>query len=835
MIGHYLNTALHAFRRAPFLTAVNVVTLALGLVCFVTAYALVDYWQKSERYFDKADRTAVITRGLEFHDGSVTVSPVPFVAMHVAGYLKADFPEIETVARAQRAPDTAISYGDRSIRITRLLVDPEFLDVFDLPFVAGDPAEALRKPSSIVVTEETAQRLFGSDNPIGKSVVIANQVDATVTGVVAPVPEPSHLSRSAAAPMHFDLLASWNIFGEIQTTRNPDRSWPPPENWIGACCVTYVVLPADGSLTASELDAELADFAKRHIPPEQAEVADIQMGALPLSGLTVATMDATLFQGMKGYVSITSLLLLLGGLILAVACVNYSNLAAAGAVRRAREIGLRKVVGAGRRQVMLQYLLEAGLQTAAAVALAALSLVLIVPALAAGVGIDLAASLLAGPSFWVFLIALVGVVTLAAGTYPAFVLSRVRPVQALRVGRVRAGPRFVATLLVGAQFAAASFLLIAVIVMFSQNSELRRTGLGIGRDPLLMIDNPARLTGVEEQTLRAELLRLPQVEGVTGVAQRPWSMGTPIGLVSRSEDPGAATHKVFQNWVGQDYFSVFDMSVLAGRAFDPDRAEDDSSGAIQQQQTINVVVDQAFVDEMGFATPQAAIDELVYFPADINKAFGGGGIQPLRIIGVVENKPLHFVGLGATSNMYRFIQQTENQIARLSASDVSGGVASIEGLWKRLSPHMPLGRHFVDDMFNESYQSFARINEVFVGLSLFAFFIATIGLFSMAIQVANRRIHEIGVRKTLGASTRQVVWMLLSDFGRPVLVANLIAWPLAFVVAKIYLGLFIHRIALTPVPFVLSLVVTVGIAWAAVGAQAYRAARVQPANVLRSE
>src|SRR5262249_24163103 len=200
------------------------------------------------------------------------------------------------------------------------------------------------------------------------------------------------------------------------------------------------------------------------------------------------------------------------------------------------------------------------------------------------------------------------------------------------------------------------------------------------------------------------------------------------------------------------------------------------------------------------------------------------------------DKPLHFRGAGSTASAYLLRTVNNNfQLVRLKASDVSGGLAALDALWKRLAPTGSINRKFMDDLFNQNYQNFARISVVFVGLSLLAVVISVTGLVGMAIQVASRRVHEIGVRKSVGARTDQIVAMLLRHFSKPVVIANLIAWPLAYFAAQQYIGIFIHPLALSPLPFVLSLVIALAIAWGAVGSQALRAARVSPARVLRSE
>ena len=252
------------------------------------------------------------------------------------------------------------------------------------------------------------------------------------------------------------------------------------------------------------------------------------------------------------------------------------------------------------------------------------------------------------------------------------------------------------------------------------------------------------------------------------------------------------------------------------------------TGGPQNERPYNIVVDNEFVTELGFESPDAAVGEVVY------NVFDDVG-YPLTIVGVVESRPMHFIGGGASSGMYRYGEILEYAVARISANDVSGAVESISALRRRLAPNSVLSMRFMDDLFDQSYRTFGRVSQIFIGLAIFAFIISTVGLFAMATQVANRRLREIGVRKAMGATTREIVKMLLVDFSKPVIVANVIAWPLAFFAAVGYLNAFIHRIELTPVPFVASLIVTLGVAWLAVGSQAYRAARVQPAQVLRYE
>jgi len=877
MLRHYLTIALRNLRRSPFTAVINVSTLALGLVAFVAAYAVVAYWRGSDRHFANVDRTYVITARFETRDGSISTGTMPSTNELYERYLRIDFPEFEAIARANLwSREATVTADGRGARVAAVGVDPEFLDIFELPFVAGDRATAFATPDGLLVTRATALRLFGTEQVLGKTVALGGSlIDATITGVLGEFPEPSHMGSSRSASMNFDIMAPYALYERLRDAVNrptPPRGAPPAEasgersaangsaptngaapaddgappeaapaaeteNWLGGyCCTTYAMLKRDAKLTAADINARLSRFAERRMAPEQLRIATLEVGAVPLDGLMVTQLDAQLLGGARGVLSITTVLFALGTLVLLVACVNYANLATARATRRAREIGLRKVVGARRTQLVVQYLSEAAILSAAALVIAVGVVALIAPIVYNAVGIDMGLATFDDPKFWLFMVALLAAVTLLGGAYPAFVLSRVRPIEALRLGRVRLGPRFASTLLVGAQFAAASFLLIAVIVMYMQNAALARTGLGSTRDQHLVINNFRPVTGVDGEVLREELARLPQAKGVTQMGAAPWSDNVNLNLLARSPEEGVATRTAFQNSVGYDFFETMDIPLLAGRTFDRahndlPREDNDDEREERPPQTINAVIDDVLAAQLGFRSPAEAVDQMIYFPAGL-----GDQPQPYQVIGVVASRPLFLRGLGATSNIYDLGGPwMQNVIVRLAADDIGGGVAGAETVWRRLAPQTSFQRRFVDEMFNESFERFSRLSQVFVGLAGFAFFISVIGLFGMAVQVAARRTHEIGVRKSVGARKSQIVGMLLRDFSKPVIIANLVAWPLGYIAAQTYLGVFIQRIALTPLPFVASLLIVVAIACAAVGSQALRAARANPATVLRFE
>lgn len=810
MLPHYVTVTLRNARRAPVTAAVGVLTLALGLTCFVVAYAFVAFWQSAERHFTHADSTYALTVSRASRDSGFSSAGSTGTPEQAAEHLRTDFPRLANVARAVVLdPDTMVASDARAVRLFGVAIDAEFLEIFDLPFVAGDARTALSRPRSVVITEEYAERLFGAADPLGRSLSIGNRVDATVTGVIGAVPEPSHMGRSVAAPLRFDLLASRDVLEALRAT---DPTATPP-SWLTGPATTYLRLPEDGSLTVDSLRARLDGFARRHVPERRLESWDFEFGVMPVRELLPRSIDARLFPVDVG-VSVSLVILTLGALVLAVACVNYANLAAARAVARTRDAGLRKALGARPRQIVLQHLAEAAVVTSAALLVALAVLGLAAPPLEAFWGVDVAASLFAGAGVWV-LLAVVVTATLTAGAYPAFVLSRFGPAQALRG---RGGRHALSPWLVGAQFAVASFLLITVTITSLQNAALARSAAGPA-DPLVVIENPSLATGVSAETLRRELERLPHVEAVTELFVLPWEARA-VNLIGRAGDPDAPLHRVMAEYVGYDFFDAFDAEVLAGRTFSREHGED----VPEPGRPMNVVVDRALLDQLGFASPQEAVGQELSM----------GGV--LRIIGVVEQSRFSITRRYGTSTIYRLqMPSTFNAVVRISPDDVAGALAGIDATWQRLAPDVAIRRHFLEDLFDEAYATFGRIGRTVTALAVIAFVISVTGLFGMATWAASRRRHEIAVRKTQGASTRRMIGMLLAGFAKPIVIANLIAWPVAYAVGRAYLDVFIEPIRLTPAPFVLAAVVALGTAGLAVLGQTLRAARARPADVLRAE
>jgi putative ABC transport system permease protein len=825
MLKHYLITALRHFRQHKVTTGINVVCLAIGLTCFLAAHWLVSSSRSADTYFQNADRIFVITQKMSAL-GSGAGLERPVTGWIAASYLKTEFPELEAIARASDGTEGGedeipVTAGDAKAFIHIRYADPEFLDVFALPFLEGDAKKAMRQPRSAVITEETATRLFGGKlQAMGRTVLIQNRYEAVVTGVIAAIKSPSHMDTSSR--YRFDLLVSMDVYEA--RAQDDARRQTALRDWAFSDVLTYVVLPRGGSLNLEMLKARLVAFGDRHAP--QQTTSKIEFGAMPISGIT---MDQTIGTDKAG-ISMKGFLYVLGALVLMISCLNYANLATAQAATHIKEVGLRRVVGASRGQLMTQHLFESGLQSLGALLVAALA---IAAGLAVfqqnGIGFILG-TVLGSMSFWIVLIILWCTVTLAAGAYPAFVLSHIRPIQAVRAGQAKGGSRFLTSLLVGSQFVGASFLLTAVFVMSNQNIALTRSAFEGMTDPVVILRNNIKDAGVDFELLRTELSRQPHVVSVTGSATAPWSAGMSAAAIATSADKMAQSWPVNNYVVNHDFFATLGLNLLAGRTFDRSHANDVTNTQNDASSTThNVIIDRAAAEQWGWQLPQEAIDKTIFMHAG-----NDGPAQPMQVVGVVENKTLTLSG--NPSSIYVLSpQRAFIPSIRISKADVPAALAEIDAVWNKLAPKVPMKRQFADEVWNSLYQYLGMLTTGFAAIASLAIANSLLGLIGVSMLTIGRRTREIGVRKTLGASVTRILAMLLKDSSKPVVIGNLIAWPLAFLAMQVYLSLFAHRTKLSPLPFMISLVITVFVAWLAVVIQASKAARLNPAKVLRAE
>jgi putative ABC transport system permease protein len=834
MIGHYIALALRNFRRRKASTAIKVVALAMGLACFVSAYLISDYFQSVDSGFAKSGRSVIVRTALQWPGAGTAVPFQLSTAGPFANALKAEVPQIEETLRISGGGDYPVRVGDtKSFRRVNF-ADPNFFDVFDFRFIKGDPASALTRPYSAVLSEAAAKALFGTTDAVGKTIRFSSLLDLTVTAVVAETPPPSTLGFSLIS-RPFDIIASNDAFDDLVQGDRGIRPSTDPNSWFVSYYRTIVVLPADGSFTAADLDRRLQGFGDRHMPKEQGSA---RFDTIPLTGVTTTIINTALLQGREG-MSIIAVLYLFGGLILGISCLDFANLATAEAAGRAKEVGMRKVLGASRAQVLGQSLIEVMLLCLAATAIALIATAVVIGYLNQPNDLGFRFPPLGDFRFWGFLAGVIAATTIIGGLYPALVLAGVRPMLALRAGSVKSGSPLMRTALVGVQFAAASFLIIGVVVLYTQSRAVMRAGLERFDDPVVIVQTNMLVLRTDHDTIRNELLTDPSIKSVSGAERAPYSFAAYMLDHARSPDESAKTVGMHMLAVDYDYFATMKIKLLAGRVFSRDHADVMTGFRESKDRTTprNYVLDATAIKALGFASPEEAVDKIIYERVPGIPEFGGQSyILPVRIIGVTEPEPFEITQAGTRDYSYFLMPQRANlAIIRIDRTKVEQALAHIDSVWNRHSPEVPIRRQFLDERFEQGYDIYNTINQVLVGLAAFAVVIAAMGLIGMATYTVGRRTHEIGVRKTLGATTGEILKLLLWEYSKPVLVANLIAWPLAYLAAQSYLAQFLTRASLTPVPFALSLIVTILIAWGAVANQAVRAARLKPASVLRYE
>jgi putative ABC transport system permease protein len=419
-------------------------------------------------------------------------------------------------------------------------------------------------------------------------------------------------------------------------------------------------------------------------------------------------------------------------------------------------------------------------------------------------------------------------VTLCVAAYPAFLLARTAPDPVLRerggIGRRQGLARW----LVAGQFFVASVLVMVMAVAYLQNRALQRHGAGSGADALLVVENLPQLTGIGQDAFRAELDRLPPVRAASSMQFPPW---TEPNYITLSRSPAGTVNEqggMFRP-VGYDFFETFGIALLAGRDFSPAVADEErqflfDSTRWDASRAAVMIVDSVYARALGFATPEAALNQLVY----------AGGDLPFEIVGVVEHRPLSVTGNGYVATAWVLNVALPLHVVRIAGSQVEEGVAAIDALLRARAPAAPISRRFVDDYFREQYEPYARVSQIFTLLSGAALLIALLGLVAMAVQTTHRRLREIGVRKVLGATPNGIARLLIRSFVQPILIGGVLAWPVAQLATARYLNAFVDPIEQSPLIYLgaLSLALVVGLL--AIAAETLRAARKRPADLLKS-
>lgn len=814
MLWHILTAALNHHCRHLTSTVINVLCLAFGLVSFAIAYGMVEHNRSSDLFHQKASRTYVLTQRGE-------LGTMPLTGIAFAPRLKAEYPQLDLVGRATRGAEVAIASDREKAFATVSFADPEFLQIFDLEFSSGDSMTALQSENSAVIAEELARQLYGTSHALGRLLRVNNRVTVHITGVMKEPRQPSHISVDRQLPLlQFALLLSMDTREALGRSERVEG--PPGNDFLQQYTFTYLVMPQDGRLSAAQVSRDLPAFVQRHMPSEYGQAV---LGLRPVSEIGEAFGDFSTKRDSSG-ISSNAVTITLGILILAIACLNYANLASAQATTRSRELAVRRVVGASFRQIALQSYGEAFVLVLAAAGFAALLLPPMLRALEGRLGMAIGPILLESADFWVGTVLTIFVVALVASAYPILIAARIRPAQAMPSGRWPAIKRRTMRWLVGLQFVFASLLLITTSVIKTQNDYGARLWADETSDPVIVLANDLRQIDVDRELLQNELLREPTIRSVTALDGAPGRLFAPSSQVAADADPIARRWNVISPIVDYDFFETVGIRLVAGRTFDREQADDLGARS-------NVVIDRALAAQYGWAVPQDAIGQTIYVPASAAKSYA---ISPRRVIGVVENKPLFPLTHGSPATLYTLDPlRTSVLLVRISGEDTQAGLAAIDAAWNSVAPAVPLKRSFLDEEFAQAYRILSIYTFLVGSLAGLALLVAIMGLVGIATEAIAQRTFELGIRKTLGANRRQLLLLLLRDFSKPILVANAIAWPLGFIVAKGYGAAFVLKAPLTVTPFLLTLFIGLATGWLAVFAQSLRASKAPPSKALRYE
>ncbi|HET9813979.1 MAG TPA: FtsX-like permease family protein, partial [Sphingomicrobium sp.] len=747
-------------------------------------------------------------------------------------YVKKDFPQVERTAYIQDSGPVFLKDGQAQSTKSWMFTNDDFLKVVNLPLLAGT---TLTAPETAVITQSEAIRRFGTDQVVGRTLSIITRGvthDMKITGVMKDLPKNSSMKIEAVLRLDFNRF--YADAPEFLT-----KCW--------GCQSGYVFVKMRPGTDVGQIEAQMPAWEKRNIPDEPngdiiynsgddedwhfVNLKDVHLGK---------AQEATMTPGNDARSIATFAIIAL--LILGMAIVNFTNLATARASQRAREVALRKVLGATRRQLIVQFVAESILISAVAMLLALALAELLVRPFAAFLDADIALSYFGADGVLLPAIGLTLVVGIVSGLYPAFFLSRFQPAQVLKANRSAAetpGSGRLRTALVVMQFAVSIGLIICTAVIYGQTVYARHVDPGYKRDHILQMEELgraqlwSRVEGYVQQVKR--------VPGVIDAGLTDIGVNTDNNNNSGIIPPGSNRQvNIGQYNVGEGFFNAMGLTLKAGRWFDPKRPIDDMTIPYPQdkavekaiaQRGVNVVLNEYAAKKLGFKSPEDAVGKVLKSEI-IGEEYG---LVNITVIGVVGDSRFRSVRKPIDPIMFRKISTGPGWLIVRYRGDPETVRASLERQWKQFTNEVPFSAKFSDDIMAEMYKKEDARAQMFAAFALLAVIIGCLGLFGLAAFTAQRRTKEIGIRKVLGARTRDIVRLLVWQFSRPVLVANVIAWPVAWWLMRDWLNGFDQRIPLTPVPFLIAAAVALGIAVATVVGHSVKVARANPIHALRYE
>ncbi len=783
LFWNYFKVALRKIRRHKGYSLINISGLAIGMACCF----LVFLWVQDELSFDRFH-----TKAKEIYRVLLNPEDTDIYSSYNSGpigpALKADYPEIINFTRSFGEVNGPLKYKDQAFIGKVRGVDNSFFEMFTFPFIKGDPKNCLSEPRSIVLTEKMAAKLFHQEDPLGKTVGFewwGTWHDLKVTGVIEDVPLNSHIQFDYLLPFEFVTWSGMTI-----------------EDWDVSAYQTYVLLPK--KIDSSAVQEKIAGTVTRHFPEFPC--------TLHLEPLTRIHLYNFTGGGAITYVYIFSII---GVLILCIACINFMNLSTARSIERAREVGMRKVVGSTRAQLVKQFLAESVILSLISLILAMILVQSLLPSVNTIVGKQLS---LPYRSSALFIFLGITILTgILSGSYPAVFLSSFRPVMVLK-GLVRSGSQNIRLrkILVIGQFVVSIALITSTIIIYQQLVYMRNTDMGINKEHVINMELRGGLRN-QYSTIKNELLRNPDILAVSATnGSFSKRFGTDkIGWEGKPEDK-----RIFISIhsVDYDYQKIFDIKMAQGRYFSRDYPTDTSDG---------IIVNETAAKIMGMESPVGKRISC-WIPYDPQRSG--------TIVGVV--KDYHFRSLHEKIDPLVLVIAPgwfTDMYIRMKPENLPETLGFIEKTIKEFAPDFPLEFSFLDEDIDNLYKTDQRIGNLVRYGTFLAIFIACLGLFGLASFTAEKRTKEIGIRKVLGASVSGIVFLLTKEFTKWVILANLIAWPVAYYVMSGWLQNFAYHINIGIGTFLLAAVLALLTALITTSFQAVKAAASNPVDSLRYE
>ena len=783
MFKNYSKVALRNLRKHKGYAIINIAGLAAGMAVCI----LILLWVQDEANYDRFNANADQIYRVCFSDlwsgNRVKFASTP---TGISPSLQQDFSEVIESSRYYRLKGILVSYeGKKFVEEYVSLADPSLFAIFSFPFIKGDPQSALADPRSVVLSERAAVKYFGSIDPVGKTLTIGSSTDFMVKGVLKNIPTNSHL--------RFEVLLPFSFLKELGVDL---------QQWTNWAYYTYILVHPESHKIE---DRRLTEYYQAHVSGFE----NVQMHLLPLKDIHLRS-QAIGGMGADGDIKYVYVFSLIAFFVLLIACINFMNLSTAKSGIRAKEVGMRKVAGARRRDIVRQFFGESLLQAFVSLFFAIVLVKALLPLFNQITAKELSLDLMGNLFLYIGLIGIAVFTGIVAGSYPALFLSSFHPVSVLKgLGSSQTKVRTVfRKVLVITQFSLTIVMIIGTIIIYNQIRFMRDKKLGFDKDHLVVLSLTRSL--MENcDAFKQEILRNPGILEATLASSRQFH-STPSDLWRG--DTADKNVRIFLNKVDEDYLETFGMEMAEGRFFSREFSGDKE----------NFVLNETAVKVMGLEDP-------VGMPLTISGQKG-------TVVGVI--KDFHFETLGQRIGALCLISPGKDfryLFARVSPQNLDATISFVQGVWQKFESNYPFHYQFFDDDFDSLYRSERRIGTIVGYFAGLAIFISCLGLFGLAAFMAERRTKEIGIRRVLGASSMEIVVLLSKEFAKWVLVSNAIAWPVAYFIMKKWLANFAYRTEIGAGIFFTSAGLALGIALLTVSFQSVKAAAANPVDSLRYE